>query len=121
MASSSFSSSKTRCAATATQGPSRVHESASEESIRFALDSNAALQVALANVKSLPLLRDFPPDDRGLIAVVVAELGSNILKYASPGAGTLSRIEHRGRAAIQRLAEEAGTRTHDDESAIEER
>jgi anti-sigma regulatory factor (Ser/Thr protein kinase) len=98
-----------------------VNESASGESIRFALDSNAGLQVAIANVKSLSLLRDFSPDDLGLIAVVVAELGSNILKYAGKGSVTLSRIDAPGRYGVEVIAKDSGPGIRDPERAMEER
>jgi anti-sigma regulatory factor (Ser/Thr protein kinase) len=69
----------------------------------------------------LPLLRDFSPDDRDLIAVVLAELGSNILKYAGKGSITLSRIEDRGRPGVEVIAKDFGPGILDPERAMEER
>lgn len=97
-----------------------MNEAAAAESTRFALESNADLQVALATARASALLRDFSPDDRGLIAVALAELGSNILKYAGKGALILSRIEDRGRPGVEVIARDAGPGIRDPERAMEE-
>lgn len=98
-----------------------MHDASAAQLIRFTLDSNAGLQVAVANVKSSALLRDFSPDDRSLIAVVVAELGSNILKYAGKGSIGVSRIDDHGCPGIEVIAKDLGPGIQDPERAMEER
>jgi anti-sigma regulatory factor (Ser/Thr protein kinase) len=98
-----------------------VNDVSSGELIRFALESSAGLQVAVANVKVSALLRDFPLDDRSLMAVVVAELGSNILKYAGKGSISLARIDDHGCLGVEVIAKDFGPGIRDLERAMEER
>lgn len=74
----------------------------------FALGSLHDLHSALALLRDLPWLQDLPALDRNLLSTVLAELGSNMLKFAGSGRLELSRTVVDGRAALVVLAQDQG-------------
>ena len=63
---------------------------------------------AVMLVPKLELLRDGAETERYLIATIVSELGSNIVKYAGRGLLRLSRSEQDGNVDIEIRAEDSG-------------
>ena len=90
-------------------------------SIKYHIDSSVQLQVVVSNVKSLPWLDMFSETERALISTVVAELGSNILKYAGKGVVTLTPVSARGRSGVEVVAEDRGPGIADIELAMTDR
>lgn len=58
------------------------------------LTSRTDLQVAVGQAQRLPMLADASAVDRSIIATMLSELGSNILKYAGRGQLSMTRHDH---------------------------
>ena len=93
-------------------------EAAESESFRLLNDGD--LRVAVARTQRLDLLRGGSDIDRSMIATIVSELGSNIVKYAGRGALRLERLERDGFIDIDIWAEDAGSGIADIHLALQE-
>jgi anti-sigma regulatory factor (Ser/Thr protein kinase) len=93
-------------------------EAAESESFRLLNDGD--LRVAVARTQRLDLLRGGSDIDRSMIATIVSELGSNIVKYAGRGALRLERLERDGFIDIDIWAEDTGPGIADIDLALQE-
>ena len=75
---------------------------------RFLIASEGDVAVAAVRTRQLPLLRDASEVDRALIATIVSELGTNIVKYAGRGFIGLQRLDAAGAVDIEIVAEDSG-------------
>jgi anti-sigma regulatory factor (Ser/Thr protein kinase) len=90
------------------------------ESESFRLFSDGDLRVAVARTQRLALLRGGSDIDRSMIATIVSELGSNIVKYAGRGALRLERLERQDCIDIDIWAEDPGPGIVDIDLALQE-
>lgn len=97
--------------------PTAVAEGETES---FLLFNDGDLRVAVARTQRLDLLRGGSDIDRSMIATIVSELGSNILKYAGRGSTRLERLERRDGVDIDIWAEDAGPGIADINLALQE-
>jgi len=74
----------------------------------FTINDKADLSAAVVLASRLPLLKEGSEVDRTMIATIVSELGSNIIKYASRGVLRLCRTEYQGEVDIDIWAEDHG-------------
>nr|WP_315240296.1 ATP-binding SpoIIE family protein phosphatase [uncultured Albidiferax sp.] len=74
----------------------------------FRLHSPLDLRMAVADVANMPSLARFAPVDLSLLATVVSELGSNILKYAGSGHIRVQTTVENSRTAVELVAEDFG-------------
>ena len=74
----------------------------------FYLFEKMDLTIAKAGTAKLPMLRDLSDEERAIIVTIVSELGSNILKYASPGTLRVTRVTHADAVDIEIQAEDRG-------------
>jgi anti-sigma regulatory factor (Ser/Thr protein kinase) len=86
--------------------------------IVFEIQSVASLYGAVAMTRKLSFMADLSQEDIVLIATVVSELGTNILKYAGTGKICVSRIFDEGHEAIQVVAEDQGCGIRDVNQAM---
>lgn len=93
---------------------------ASVESESFHLADQTDLRIAVARVQRLPLLREGSDIDRSMIATIVSELGSNIVKYSGRGAVRISRLERDDGIDIEIRAEDRGPGIPDVQLALQE-
>ena len=74
----------------------------------FSLCDSADLSAAVVTTVRLPLLKEASEVDRAMIATMVSELGSNIVKYAKRGVLRVCRTEYQGGVDIDIWAEDNG-------------
>ena len=84
----------------------------------FLVADQADVTAAVMLVPKLALLSDGAETERYLIATIVSELGSNIVKYAGRGLLRLSRNEQNGNVDIEIWAEDTGPGIPDTERAM---
>lgn len=77
-------------------------------SATFQLESMASVHVAVAAMRSHPILADHGLEERMLISTVISELGTNIIKFARRGTLVVSRLAEPGRSGIQVVASDRG-------------
>jgi anti-sigma regulatory factor (Ser/Thr protein kinase) len=75
---------------------------------RFDLARPLDLQLAVLRSQRSALLRGASDLERSIVATIVSELGSNVLKYASGGTVELRRVRHDGAAGVEITARDAG-------------
>ncbi|MEB3184110.1 MAG: ATP-binding protein [Cyanobacteriota bacterium] len=85
-----------------------VSETPKEDAMTFEIHSITSLYGAVAMTRRLPFMEDLSDQDKVLIATVVSELGTNILKYAGRGEIRVHRTIDEGHEAIQVVAEDRG-------------
>ncbi len=90
------------------------------ETAFFRLQSALDLRMAVLDVARMPSLAAFSPVDLSLLATVVAELGSNILKYAGSGHIRVQTTQNSLRTAVELVAEDAGPGIPDIPLALQE-
>lgn len=95
------------------------HTSGIETAV-YRLHSPLDLRLAVAAVARLPSLSRFSPVDLSLLATVVSELGSNILKYAGNGHIRVQTRLEDFRTAVELVAEDAGPGIPDIDLALQE-
>ena len=102
--------------------PARVEAvgAAGPETASFHLGDQADLRIAVARIQRWPWLREGSDIDRSMIATIVSELGSNILKYAGRGALSVSRLTHERGVDIEIRAEDRGPGIADVALALQE-
>ena len=83
-------------------------EQPGDDAMTFEIQSITSLYGAVAMTRRLPFMADLSDQETVLIATVVSELGTNILKYAGRGEISVSRIIDQGHDAIQVVAEDQG-------------
>jgi anti-sigma regulatory factor (Ser/Thr protein kinase) len=88
------------------------------EPVAFYVDGPAGVRRAAELAGSFANSLGFTPADRAEIALVVAELASNLVQHASGGTVKLSQIEAPGRAGIQIESEDSGPGISDLEQAL---
>ena len=74
----------------------------------FTITDSADVSAAVVGTSRLHLLREGSETDRAMIATIVSELGSNIVKYAKRGVLRVCRTEHQGTVDIDIWAEDNG-------------
>lgn len=74
----------------------------------FSLCDSADLSAAVVTTVRLPLLKEASEVDRAMIATMMSELGSNIVKYAKRGVLRVCRTEYQGGVDIDIWAEDNG-------------
>lgn len=79
-----------------------------EQAMTFQIQSIRSLYGAVAMTQRLPFMQVLNDQDRIIIATVVSELGTNILKYAGEGEIHVRRAIDQGHDAIQVIAEDQG-------------
>ena len=84
----------------------------------FMIAESADVTAAVVLSTRLEMLREGSDTDRSLIATMVSELGSNIVKYAGRGVIRLCRAERRGGVDIDIWAEDSGPGIPDLELAL---
>ena len=97
-----------------------VSASQAVESETFRLLSDSDLRVAVARTQRLDLLRGGSDIDRSIVATIVSELGSNIVKYAGRGVLRLERLERRDCIYIDIWAEDTGAGIANIDLALQE-
>jgi anti-sigma regulatory factor (Ser/Thr protein kinase) len=97
-----------------------VSASQAVESETFRLLSDSDLRVAVARTQRLDLLRGGSDIDRSIVATIVSELGSNIVKYAGRGVLRLERLERRDCIDIDIWAEDTGAGIANIDLALQE-
>lgn len=93
---------------------------AGPETTSFHLADQADLRIAVARIQRWPWLREGSDIDRSMIATIVSELGSNILKYAGRGAVSVIRLAHERGVDIEIRAEDRGPGIADVALALQE-
>ncbi|WP_411867385.1 ATP-binding SpoIIE family protein phosphatase [Vulcanococcus limneticus] len=91
---------------------------AEQKAAAFQIVSITSLYGAVAMTRRLPFMADLSEQDRVLIATVVSELGTNILKYAGKGTIRVQRTMDHGHDAIQVSAVDRGKGIDDVEKAM---
>nr|WP_315204299.1 ATP-binding protein [uncultured Albidiferax sp.] len=86
----------------------------------FRLHSALDLRMAVADVAHMPSLARFSPVDLSLLATVVSELGSNILKYAGSGHIRVQTTADASRTCVELVAEDFGPGIPDVPLALQE-
>ena len=74
----------------------------------FTICDSADVSAAVLTTIRLPMLKEAPEVDRTMIATIVSELGSNIVKYAKRGGLRVCRTEDQGAVDIDIRAEDNG-------------
>lgn len=97
-----------------------VLESAPGQEKEFLIQNILSLYGAVAMTRRLPFMEDLSEQDRVLIATVVSELGTNILKYAGSGSIRVQRLLDEGHDAIQVVAEDQGSGIDNVAKALED-
>lgn len=90
------------------------------ETESFHLADQTDLRIAVARTQRLALLREGSDIDRSMIATIVSELGSNIVKYSGRGAVRISRLERDEGVDIEIRAEDRGPGIPDVQLALQE-
>ena len=86
----------------------------------FSINDSADLSSAVLRTARLPLLQEGSDVDRSMIATMVSELGSNIVKYARRGTLRVCRTEHHGDVDIDIWAEDSGPGIADVDLALQD-
>lgn len=79
-----------------------------DATVYFTISDSADLSAAVVSTVRLPLLKEASEVDRTMIATMVSELGSNIVKYAKRGVLRVCRTEYQGEVDIDIWAEDSG-------------
>jgi anti-sigma regulatory factor (Ser/Thr protein kinase) len=87
---------------------------------RFDIARPLDLQLAVLRCQRSTLLQGASDLERSVIATIVSELGSNVLKYARQGSLELRRVRHGGAPGVEITARDAGPGIADVELALEE-
>lgn len=95
-------------------------ESVPEHEKEFSIQNILSLYGAVAMTRRLPFMADLSEQDSVLIATVVSELGTNILKYAGTGSIRVQRVVDEGHDAIQVVAEDHGSGIENVAKALED-
>lgn len=74
----------------------------------FTITDSADVSAAVVGTSRLPLLREGSETDRAMIATIVSELGSNIVKYAKRGVLRVCRTQDKETVDIEIWAEDNG-------------
>lgn len=90
------------------------------DSAAFRIQSALDLRMAVAQVGRMPALAQYSAVDLTMLATVVAELGSNILKYAGQGQIRIQPVHSGYRHGVDIVAEDAGPGIADVALAMEE-
>jgi anti-sigma regulatory factor (Ser/Thr protein kinase) len=93
---------------------------ASPQTEYFSISDSADLSSAVLRTARLPLLKEGSEVDRSMIATIVSELGSNIVKYARRGMVRVCRIERQGDVDIDIWAEDSGPGIPDIDLALQD-
>jgi anti-sigma regulatory factor (Ser/Thr protein kinase)/serine/threonine protein phosphatase PrpC len=88
------------------------------EPVACSVDGPADARRSTELAASFAALLGFPPADCAEIALVVAELASNVVQHASGGTVKLSRIEGSGHIGLQIESEDSGPGISDLEQAV---
>lgn len=78
------------------------------DTVHYRLRSLLDLRLAAADLQRLPALAQCSPVDRSLLATLVSELGSNILKYAGNGHIRVRSTPQGQRIGVEVVAEDQG-------------
>jgi anti-sigma regulatory factor (Ser/Thr protein kinase) len=97
-----------------------MRNSTASDSKSFHIQSPLDLHMAVAHVARMPGLTQCSPVDLSMLATVVAELGSNILKYAGQGHIRIQCLRSGYRSGVDIVAEDAGPGIADVAQAMEE-
>ncbi len=89
-----------------------------DESVRYRVSEAADVASVSLQMASHPVLRGATPIDRALVATMLSELGSNIVKYARRGTLTVVRREAQGCVDIELCARDDGPGIADVERAL---
>jgi len=95
--------------------PGSTHDSAA-----FRIQSALDVRMAVAHVGRMPALAQYSAVDLSMLATVVAELGSNILKYAGQGHIRIQPVHSGFRHGVDIVAEDTGPGIADVAQAMEE-
>jgi anti-sigma regulatory factor (Ser/Thr protein kinase) len=93
---------------------------AEQKMAAFQIASITSLYGAVAMTRRLPFMADLSEQDKVMIATVVSELGTNILKYAGTGTIEVHRTVDHGHDAIQVSAVDQGKGIDDVEKAMKD-
>ncbi len=93
---------------------------AEQETAHFRLHSLLDLRLATADVQRLPSLAQCTPVDLSLLATMVSELGSNILKYAGSGQMHVRTTPYLQRVDVEVVAEDRGPGIADIRQALQD-
>ncbi len=93
---------------------------AHDDVVSFRVSAAADVAGAALQMSSHPVLRGASPTDRALVATIVSELGSNVVKYGRRGELCISRTEEDGCVDIEILAEDDGPGIADVERAMQD-
>jgi anti-sigma regulatory factor (Ser/Thr protein kinase) len=85
---------------------------------RYEIARPLDLQLAVLRCQRSTLLQGATDLERSVIATIVSELGSNVLKYARAGTLELRRVRHAGAAGVEIVASDAGPGIADVELAL---
>jgi anti-sigma regulatory factor (Ser/Thr protein kinase) len=86
--------------------------------LSYRISSAADLQIVVQGLPKQKIIRDLPDMDRVLIATIVSELGSNIVKYVGRGALRICRAERMHAVDVDIWAEDQGQGIPDIERAM---
>lgn len=84
------------------------HRAVVQDVAHFRLRSPLDLRLATTDVQRLPSLVHCAPVDLSLLATLVSELGSNILKYAGSGQLQVRTTHHAHRVEVEVIAQDRG-------------
>jgi anti-sigma regulatory factor (Ser/Thr protein kinase) len=87
---------------------------------RFEIARPLDLQLAVLRCQRSALLLGASDLERSIVATIVSELGSNVLKYAEGGTVELRRVRHDGAAGVEITARDAGPGIPDVELALKD-
>jgi anti-sigma regulatory factor (Ser/Thr protein kinase) len=87
---------------------------------RFEIARPLDLQLAVLRCQRSALLRGASDLERSIVATIVSELGSNVLKYAERGTVELQRLRRDGAAGVEITARDAGPGIPDVELALKD-
>lgn len=76
--------------------------------VAYAIRDYTDLKLAMSQANRLPMLTEATEPDRAALVTIVAELGTNILKYARNGYISLRRLEQPEGVDIEVVAEDEG-------------
>lgn len=90
-----------------------------DESHVSPIDADRDILIARERGRALAAALGFPPADRVLVAAVITELASNIVRYAGHGQISVSAAEHDGARGITVVATDRGHGIPDPELVLE--
>lgn len=91
------------------------------EELSFRIGSAADLQIVVQGLPRQQIFHDLPEMDRVLIATIVSELGSNMVKYVGRGTLRICRAERMHAVDVDIWAEDQGQGIEDIERAMTDR